>query len=68
MTGYEIKQAGLAMGLAKIMKKHGEMKPIKRLVEDISTAACKGIESESLWSDLPQKRPTQIMSHTIQNT
>ena len=37
------------MSLAKIMGKHGEVKPIKRLVEDISKAACKGIEN--LWSE-----------------
>ena len=33
------------MSLAKIMEKHGEVKAIKKLVEDISKAACKGIES-----------------------
>ena len=37
------------MSLAKIMEKHGEVKAIKKLVEDISGAACKGIES--LWSE-----------------
>ena len=49
IAGYEIKQGGPAMSLAKIMEKHGEVKPIKKLVEDVSEAACKGIEG--LWSE-----------------
>ena len=36
------------MSLAKIMEKHGEVKPIKRLVDDVSKATCNGIEN--LWS------------------
>ena len=37
------------MSLAKIMEKHGEVKAIKKLVEDISKTVCKSIES--LWSE-----------------
>ena len=37
------------MSLSKIMEKHGKVKPIKKLVEDVSEAACKGIEN--LWSE-----------------
>lgn len=37
------------MSLAKIMEKHGETQPVKKLIKDISKAACKGIEN--LWSE-----------------
>ena len=37
------------MSLAKIMEKHGKTQPVKKLIKDISKAACKGIES--LWSE-----------------